>query len=52
MATAVVSEPPRPRVVMLPTSSTPWKPATVTMRFFFNSSLMRAVSMPMIRARP
>jgi len=27
-ATPVVSEPPRPRVVMSPFSSTPWKPAT------------------------
>ena len=27
-ATALVSEPPRPSVVMLPSSSTPWKPAT------------------------
>ena len=29
-ATAEVSEPPRPSVVMLPAASTPWKPATMT----------------------
>ena len=29
-ATPDVSEPPRPSVVMLPSSSTPWKPATMT----------------------
>jgi hypothetical protein len=31
MATAVVSDPPRPRVVTLPSSSTPWKPAITAM---------------------
>ena len=30
-ATAVVSDPPRPRVVMLPSSSMPWKPAPSTL---------------------
>nr|WP_293269787.1 hypothetical protein [Nannocystis sp.] len=31
-ATAEVSEPPRPSVVMLPSGPTPWKPAHTTTR--------------------
>jgi hypothetical protein len=30
-ATALVSDPPRPSVVMFPASSVPWKPATTAM---------------------
>ena len=38
MATADVSEPPRPSVVMSPCSSTPWKPATTAIWPFFSVS--------------
>ena len=41
-ATAVVSEPPRPRVVMLSSSSMPWKPATMTIVPSSSASRMRA----------
>ena len=36
-AIAVRSEPPRPRVVIWPSSSIPWKPATMTTRLSFRS---------------
>ena len=52
MATALVSDPPRPRVVMLSSSSTPWKPATTTTSFRFSDSTTRVESMLLIRARP
>ena len=51
MATAVVSEPPRPSVVMLPSSSMPWKPAmtatcpcsSVLLSWLASMALMRAL---------
>jgi len=50
MATAVVSEPPRPSVVTLPFSSTPWKPAITAICFLFSTSKMRSASMERMRA--
>ena len=49
-ATPVVSEPPRPRVVMLLSSSTPWKPATMTTRPSARSLLIRSCSIDLMRA--
>ena len=42
MATALVSDPPRPRVVMSPKRLTPWKPVTTTIRRLSSSWRMRA----------
>ena len=50
MATAVVSEPPRPSVVVLPSSSTPWKPAMTGTMPWRAESLRRSASMPRMRA--
>jgi hypothetical protein len=50
MATAVVSEPPRPRVVMSPSSSSPWKPATTAISPRFSESVSRSASMERMRA--
>jgi hypothetical protein len=50
MATAEVSEPPRPSVVMLPFSSTPWKPATTTAKPLSRSRLILPSSMLTMRA--
>ena len=48
-ATALVSEPPRPSVVMLPFSSIPWNPATMTMKPA--SSFLCILSAPMLFIR-
>ena len=50
MATAVVSLPPRPSVVMSPSSSTPWKPARTTIFPASSASRKRAVSIDLMRA--
>ncbi len=50
MATALVSLPPRPSVVMLPSSSTPWKPATTAMVPAPTVSITRVASMALMRA--
>src|SRR5574342_647578 len=50
MATAVVSEPPRPSVVMLPASSSPWKPATMAISPRRTAASSRPRSMERIRA--
>ena len=42
-ATAVVSEPPRPSVVMSPFASMPWKPATTGMAPAAMASMMRSL---------
>ena len=52
MATAVVSEPPRPRVVMSSLRSMPWKPATMTMRRLSSSRRSLSVETRMMRAAP
>ena len=52
MATAVVSLPPRPRVVTSPNLLIPWKPAMSTMRRLSNSRRMRSVEMDLMRAPP
>jgi hypothetical protein len=49
-ATAVVSLPPRPSVVMLKFSSIPWKPAAMTMLPSSSSSRTRSVEIDLIRA--
>ncbi|KAG0754242.1 hypothetical protein G6F22_021095 [Rhizopus arrhizus] len=49
-ATAEVSEPPRPSVVMWPSGSMPWKPVTMTTRPASRSARMRASSMELMRA--
>ena len=51
-ATAVVSDPPLPRVVTSPYSETPWKPATITTSLFFNSFKITFSSMEDILAEP
>ena len=51
-ATAVVSEPPRPNVVMSPASVIPWKPATTTMLPASKASSTRFGSISKIRALP
>ena len=43
MATAVVSEPPRPSVVMSSLASMPWKPATTGMTPAARASKMRSL---------
>src|SRR6266851_2939729 len=50
-ATAVVSDPPRPRVVTSRSSVTPWKPATTGTLPPLSSSRMRSGLMAWIRAR-
>jgi hypothetical protein len=50
MATAEVSEPPRPRVVTLPPSSTPWKPVMTTTLPAARSARTLASSMLSMRA--
>ncbi len=42
-ATAVVSEPPRPSVVMSPLASMPWNPATTGMAPSSSASMMRSL---------
>src|SRR5882672_3422842 len=49
-ATAVVSDPPRPRVVMLPWSSIPWKPATTAISLRLRLSNSFSPSMLRMRA--
>ena len=49
-ATALVSDPPRPRVVTSPTRLIPWKPATRTILFLSSSRWMRSESMRLMRA--
>ena len=51
-ATALVSEPPRPSVVMLPSASTPWNPATTATVPAASVSRRRSASMRTMRARP
>ena len=50
MATPEVSEPPRPRVVVFPLASKPWKPATTITRPASRSLVMTSVSIDSIRA--
>ena len=50
MATAVVSEPPRPSVVMSPLASMPWNPATTGMAPSSSASKMRSLCTLMMRA--
>ena len=50
MATALVSEPPRPRVVISSSLFRPWKPATTTTRLRSSSEEMRSVSSLVMRA--
>ena len=51
-ATAEVSEPPRPSVVMRPSGLTPWKPAMTACSPSPNFCTSRVVSISMIRAAP
>ena len=51
-ATAVVSEPPLPSVVISPFLSIPWKPATITTFPFLNSSSILFVYISFIFALP
>src|SRR5436190_1876878 len=51
-ATAVVSEPPRPSVVMSRSVETPWKPATRTIRFWSSASWIRCARTSTIFALP
>jgi len=46
-----VSEPPRPSVVMLPSLSTPWNPATTAILPLLTAALMARASMSWMRAR-
>ncbi len=48
-ATAVVSEPPLPRVVISPSSFIPWNPATTTIFFVSKHVLILLISMSEIR---
>ncbi len=50
-ATAVVSDAPRPSVVISPSSVTPWKPGSTGIPPRASSSRMRDVSMRRMRAR-
>ena len=50
MATALVSEPPRPKVVMSSSLLIPWKPATTTTRLRSSSDVMRSTSIRLMRA--
>ena len=52
MATALVSEPPRPRVVMSSYRFRPWNPATMTMFPLSSSFLIRSVSTRRMRELP
>ena len=52
MATALVSEPPRPRVVISSKRLSPWKPATMTIRFLSSSARMRSGVTRLMRAAP
>lgn len=51
-ATAEVSDPPRPNVVISLVSDIPWKPATITIFSFSNCSFIRLVSISIILAFP
>jgi hypothetical protein len=51
MATPVVSEPPRPRVVMLPRSSTPWNPAMTAISPAAKAARSGSASIDRMRAR-
>ena len=51
-ATAEVSEPPRPRVVMSSYLLMPWKPVTITMVFLSSSVSTRSTSTRLMRASP
>ena len=52
IATALVSEPPLPRVVILSYLLTPWKPATITIFFLSSSFLILSESTVLILAMP
>ena len=52
MATADVSDPPRPRVVMSSYLFSPWKPVTMTMRRLSSSARMRSPCTRLMRAFP
>src|SRR5262245_7845027 len=51
-ATALVSDPPRPRVVILSSSSTPWKPAITTTSPACSDCIIFVESMFLMRALP
>ena len=51
-ATAVISEPPLPKVVISPSLPTPWNPVTITTLPAFQSFTMRLVWILSMRARP
>ena len=52
IATAVVSDPPLPKVVISPYSDTPWNPATITTSLSFNSFNITFLSIDEILAEP